>query len=207
MDRFSPPSLIVPVVLSLFAAIFLSLGYNMPPNSVIRTLFVAIGVVLSGAALFTGADWLIWKLGDHIKRLRESWYAPVLSLATAISIMNREQLALMGAVSPFRVEGRLSVNGVQWWLHTIQGDIPYGWISGYLEKCALSYPQFEPQHGYSDTLNRDYIQWFTGLMVSNNMAERSVGNRPARWTVPLDVVYQRLGLDEGPPGPPPPSSV
>src|SRR3972149_6490380 len=147
MDRFSPPSLIVPGVLSLFAAIFLSLGYNMPPNSVIRTLCVAIGVVLSGAALFTGADWLIWKLGDHIKRLRESWYAPVLSLATAISIMNREQLALMGAVSPFRVEGRLSVNGVQWLLNISQVDIRYVKIKGDYWESELSYSQFEPQHG------------------------------------------------------------
>lgn len=195
MDRFTPPSLFPPMIASLLAAAFFALAkIEQLPDSA-RFLLTVVGIIFAGIAFVTGLDWLLYKVTLYIDQLRSAWNAPTIRLAESVARMNHEQLAMMGMISPFVSEARMAGGQVQWWLHTPLIDIPYGWVSEYLEACELSYPAMLPQHGKPDALNRDYIRSFTGLMVTNGLAEPAKGNRPAQWRLPLSDVSKRLGLD------------
>lgn len=194
MDRFSPPSLIPPTIASLLAAFCFAMSRIERFPDPARALFVLFGVILAGITLATGLDWLIYRGAIWLEDIKSALNAPVLELARAVSSMNHEQLALMGMISPVQWEGRMAGGKVQYWLHTPLVDIPYGWISEYLDACELSYPAMPPQHGNPDALNRDYIRGFTGLMVTNGLAEQFRGNKAAQWRIPLKDIADRLGM-------------
>ena len=195
MDRYDPPSLIPPIVASFLAAMCFSLARIERFPDEMRALFVFLGAIAAVSAAATGIDWLMYKGAIWLEDLRSAWNAPTLRLAESVATMNHEQLALMGMISPFRSEARMAGGQVQWWLHTPLVDIPFGWVSEYLEACEITYPALLPQHGKPDALNRDYIRGFTGLMVTNGLATQAAGNKAARWNVPLADVAKRLGLE------------
>ena len=125
MDRWSPPSLIVPAFTSLISALFLVFGYKMPGDGIVKTSFLAIGVVLAGIAFFTGMDWLIYKFSIHFKNLNEYWNAPKLHFAEIIQMMNPKQLDLLEAGGVMRIRPGGKVEGRLHWLGATPGlDLP-----------------------------------------------------------------------------------
>jgi hypothetical protein len=190
------PRLTSPVIASIIAAISFSLAYKARLPEGWRYLFILCGVIAALWAFVTGADYLIHRGIIHIKAIRQAWYAPTLALAQSVVSMNRDQLRLFERIGPFESIGYLGNTGMRWMFYTPMGEIPYSWISEYLERCEPRYPALIPQHGMPDNLQRDYVRWFTSMMVNNNMAEKAIGNQPARWIVPLEVVYEKLGLTE-----------
>ena len=199
MDRFSPPGLFVPTAAALVSALLFSIAYPMSSEGnggVLRGVLVALAIVFACVAIGTGLDWLIGRIADWVKAFRESYYGPQVRVLEAIKGMTPAQLALAGYYSPFRAEARMAGGNLQWWLHTPGGDIPYGWVGEYLEKCALKYPELIPQHGMPDSLNLEYVRDFTELMVANGLATPAIGRRAAQWKYPLSEVAERLGLGE-----------
>lgn len=190
------PKLTSPVIASILAAIFFSLAYKarLPENW--KYLFILFGVLAALWAFVTGGDWLISRAIIYFDQAKKAMRGPELEMARLVSSMNRDQIRLFERIGPFESIGFLGNTGMRWMFYTPMGNIPYTWITEYLEKCEPHYPKFIPQHGMTDSLRRDYVQWFTTAMVNNNMAEKPTGNRPARWSVPIDQVYDRLGLSE-----------
>jgi hypothetical protein len=185
-----------PIIASIVAAICFTLAYKARLPEGWRYLFIFFGVIAALWAFVTGADWLISRLVIYIKQMRQAWFSPTLAIASTIASMNRDQLRLFERVGPFESIGYLGNTGMRWMLYTPMGEIPYSWITNYLDDCERSYPDLKPQHGMPDSLQRDYVRWFTGLMVNNGLADKPVGSRPARWQVPIELVYEKLGLRE-----------
>ena len=189
-----------PVVLSFAAGILFFIAYRInattPTQEGIKLFITLVAAICALWAFVTGADYLIQRGIIHVASLREAWTAPTLALAREINMMDRDRIRLFERIGPFESIGYLSGSNMRWMLYTPMGNIPYSWVSEYLEKCELHYPRFIPQHGMPDSLQRDYVRWFTGLMVQNNMAEKPIGNTPAKWKLPIDQVYEKLGLME-----------
>ena len=195
MDKYDIPSLIPPMIALLLASFCVVIARIERLPDEIRVLFVLFAAVLGTIGALTLWNWLAYRGAIWLEDIRSAWNAPTLRLAESVASMNHEQLALMGMISPFRSEARMAGGQVQWWLHTPLVDIPFGWVSEYLEACEITYPALLPQHGKPDALNRDYIRGFTGLMVTNGLATQAAGNKAARWNVPLADVAKRLGLE------------
>jgi len=185
-----------PVIASIIAAIFFTLAYKARLPESWKYLFILFGVLAALWAFVTGGDWLISRLVFHIEKGKKAWNAPTLEMALYVSSMNRDQIRLFEHIGPFESIGYLGNSGMRWMLYTPVMNIPYTWITEYLEKCELRYPTLIPQHGMPDNLQRDYVQAFTNLMVQNGMADKPMGNRPAIWKIPITEVYERLGLSE-----------
>jgi len=198
MDRWSPPSLIVPAFTSLISALFLVFGYKMPGDGIVKTLFIAIGVVLAGIAFFTGMDWLIYKFSIHFKNLNEYWNAPKLHFAEIIQMMNPKQLDLLEAGGVMRIRPGGKVEGrLHWLVATPELDLPLSWIYEYLDGCEESFPDFLPQHGLSDNLERHRRRAFTKMMTNSSwgIAEWAAGNQAAHWLLPnMGAVRDALGM-------------
>jgi len=191
------PRLTSPVVASIIAAICFSLAYKARLPETWKYLFILFGVLAALWAFVTGGDWLLYRFSVYLKSIRQAWFAPTLTLASTIASMNRDQVRLFEHIGPFESIGYLNRDGMRWMLYTPLGNIPYTWVTDYLDDCIPHYPNLIPQHGKPGSLQRDYVQWFTNLMIQNSMAEKPAGNRPARWKVPIDQVYERLGLRDG----------
>ena len=190
------PRLTSPVIASIIAAICFSLAYKARLPESWRYLFILFGVLAALWAFVTGGDWLLWRLSIYVKAIKQAWNAPQLETLRLCASMNRDQIRLYEHIGPFESIGYLGNIGMRWMLYTPMGEIPYSWVTDYLDKCEGKYPTLIPQHGMPDSLQRDYVQWFTGLMVNNNMAEKSAGNKAARWVVPMEAVYDKLGLTD-----------
>ena len=193
MDRFSPPSLIVPVISAIFAAVFMALGYKMPADGAGRLLCVGIGVILLLVAFVTGGNWLWYNVNQ--RRIEGSVH---LRYAQLVSIMNSKQLEMLSYISPFIVHKRLmtksGVVGLEAYLETPQGLIPYDWLENYLIQCRETYPEMIPQHGKSDSLDRQYVRWLVKLLNDNELITPSIGNQPPKWRFPLTDILRMLEL-------------
>ncbi len=108
--------------------------------------------------------------------------------------MDTPKLRVFERFGPLESIGYLRSTGMIHKLYSPMINIPFTWIADYLERCEKTYPAFIPQHGMPDSLQRDYVQAFTGQMINNGLAEKPIGNRAARWILPLDQVYEKLGL-------------
>lgn len=192
------PRLVGPIIGSLAAALCFWIGRYVIPEEyqVARVLFILVGGVCLFFALAGFLDWAIYKFGDHIRNVRESWYEPYIHLSDNIAMMNPQQLSMLENVGPFRLTGRLVGGDMLFFLWTPGGDIPYDWVYKYLNSCQHIYPELIPQHGLPDSIKRDFIGRFTSLMVMNGFAEPSLGNQSAKWKVPLDFVYEKLRMKE-----------
>jgi hypothetical protein len=192
------PRLVGPIVGSFIALVCFFVGRYVIPDEyqTARVFFILVGGLALLWAVFGWADWLAYRFNAHLAETKKAFNAPMLAMAREINRMDRDKLRLFERVGPFESIGYLGNTGMRWTLHTPMVDIPYTWIADYLDRCESRYPAFIPQHGMPDSLQRDYVRAFTGLMVNNSMAEKSVGNRPAAWVVPIEEVYDRLGLSE-----------
>jgi len=159
-----------------------------------KLLLILIGVFAALWAFVTGADYLIHRGIIHIKAVRQAWFAPTLAIADRVLSMNPAQLRVFERVDPIVTVSYLHDRQVRDFLRTPMGEVPYPFISEYMEKCAPIYPTLIPQHGMPDSLQRDYVRWFTNEMVRNGIAERPRGNIPAKWLLPFDEVMEILGL-------------
>lgn len=192
------PTLVTPIVCSVFAAVSFSLARieRMPEN--LKYLFILVGVLLALWAFVTGGDWLVNRGVIYLKQVKLGWLAGEIQIAQAIEHMRPDQLRVYERVSP-------SLETVVWMgrgqqpnryrLRTSMGEVDYTWISDYLEKCENRYPYLIPQHGMPGNLERDWVMWFTNEMVDKGLAERSVGNQPARWLVPMRDIWDKFGFE------------
>jgi hypothetical protein len=164
----------------------------------LKYLLILVGGLLALWAFVTAGDWLVNRGIVYLKAARQGWMAPEIAMADRIGNMRPDQLRVYERVSP-------SLETIVWMgrgsqanrfrLRTSMGEVDYTWISEYLEKCEPVYPNLIPQHGMPGNLERDWVQWFTNEMVDKQMAERSVGNQPAKWVVPMATVWEKFGFE------------
>ena len=194
------PRLSTPVLMSFIAGILFFLAYRINPQSSFqegfKLLLILLAVLCALWAFVTGADYLIHRGTIHVKALRQAWNAPRLETLRYVASMDREQIRLYEHIGPFESISYLGNTGMRHTIYTPMGNIPYTWVIEYLQKCEPIYPNFIPQNGMPDNLQRDYVRWFTGLAINNGMAEKPIGNRPAKWSVPMDQVYEKLEIVE-----------
>ncbi len=192
------PTLVTPIVCSLFAAVAFSLARieRMPEGW--RYLFILVGGLLALWAFVTAGYWLVDRGIVLMTAARKGWMAGEIRLATAVGVMRPDQLRVYERVSPSLETivylGRGS-SGNQFKLRTPMGELDYTWINTYLEKCEKVYPAFIPQHGMPGNLERDWVQWFTNEMVDKQLAERAAGNEPAMWVVEMQDVWAKFGFE------------
>jgi hypothetical protein len=186
--------------MSFLAGLCFFIAWRIDPQTPfqegVKLLFTVVGVIAALWAFVTGADWLIDRGISHLKLAREAWRGPDLEMARLVASMNGDQLSLFERIGPFESVGYLTNTGMRWMFGTPMGKIPFTWITEYLEKCEAHYPALVPQHGMNDSLDRDYVRWFTAVMINKNAAEKPVGNKPAQWLIPMNEVYERVGLAE-----------
>jgi hypothetical protein len=151
-----------------------------------------IGGVCLFFALAGFIDWAVFKFGGHVKMIREAWKSPQLDYARAVSSMNRDQLRVFEHTAVFESISYLGNTGRRDMLYTPTMNIPFTFVAEYLNDCASTYPYLKPQHGMPDALKRDYVQAFTRLMVANGLADKPLGNKPAKWLRPLSDVEDIL---------------
>ena len=191
---YPPEPRLGPTVLaSCVAAVCFAFAYKVKDlPDFFRFLLILFGAIALIMALFTAADWLVWRFNLRLKELREAWYRPQIWLVEWAGLLNDKQIDLINKIGPLNVTGKFTSLGVKWYIHADRFDLPLEWVGEYLEQCQATYPNLVPQHGMTDSMERDFVQAFTGLMVRQGYAEPAVGNQSAKWTVPLSTLYDQL---------------
>jgi hypothetical protein len=192
------PTLVTPIVCSIFATFAFALARieRMPDG--LKWALGIIGALLVFYAFLTAGDWVINRGVAYLGAIRQGWMSPELKLAGLIGGLNSEQLRVYERVSPSLQTIVYLGRGDQQNMHRLRtpmGEIDYIWIAKYLDDCEPVYPYLVPQHGKPGNLERDWIMWFTNEMVDKEMADRAVGNQPAKWRVPMSDVWKKFGLD------------
>lgn len=190
------PRLIGPIVGSFIALLCFFFGRYVIPEDWqnARVFFILVGGLALLWAIFGWGDWLAYRFNYHLAAAKQAWGGTALAIAREINLMDTPKLRVFERVGPLESIGYLSSTGMIHKLYTPVMNIPFSWIAGYMERCEKSYPALIPQHGMPDTLQRDYVQAFTGQMINTGLAEKPIGNKAARWMLPLPEVYEKLGL-------------
>ena len=115
-------------------------------------------------------------------------------LAMEIRLMSPNQLRAFEHLGPIEIKGYIRNGTMVYTLHTPTADIPMAWVADHLEGLIIRWPELKPTHGMPDSINRDYVQAFNKLMVANNMAEAPIGNRPAKWKMGINDVFEFFGM-------------
>jgi hypothetical protein len=196
---YPEPRLVGPILGSFAAIVCFVIGRYILPEEwqAARVLFILLGGACLLFAIFGWADWLAYRFNAHLKATRQAWYGPqeyYRDLAHEIRLMTRDQLRVFQHIGPLEVSGYLKGTTMYYSLHTSMINIPWSFIVDYLDDCGPIYPDLRPQHGLSDSLRRDYIQAFTREVVANGLAEKPVGNQPAKWLLPYSEILDIFGL-------------
>ena len=198
---YPEPRLVGPIIGSFAAIVCFVIGRYVLPESwqSARLLFILLGGLCLLFAIFGWADWVAFRFNAHLKAARQAWYGPqeyYRDLAREIRLMSREQLRVFQHIGPLEVSGYLKGTTMYYSLHTPTINIPFTFVADYLDQCAPIYPDLRPQHGMPDTLRRDYVQAFTREVVANGLAEKPIGNQPAKWLLPYSEIINIFGLGE-----------
>jgi hypothetical protein len=162
-----------------------------------RAVVILIGGGFLLFAIFGWADWVAFRFNVHMRDGRRAWMGPLeyyRDIAREVRLMDRNQLRAFEHLGPIEVKGYIRNGSMVYALHTPTIDVPMAWIADHLEANILTWPEFKPTHGMPDSINRDYVQAFTRLMVANNLADAPIGNRPARWKMGINEVFEFFGM-------------
>src|SRR3990170_3439133 len=170
-----------PVMAAIVSAFCWVVALRLPERFIfLRLMFQALGLIF------------------YLARIREAWYAPGLRYAEVIASMNIKQLDLMEAGGVMRIRPGGKIEGrLHWLISTPELDLPLSWIYEYLDGCEESFPDFLPQHGLSDNLERHRRRAFTKMMTNSSwgIAEWAAGNQAAHWLLPnMAAVRDALGM-------------
>jgi len=195
---YNDPKLSTPVFAACFSAFFLWIAWKVKFPDWLQAVLVIIGVALALVAFVTGGDYLITKFERHLEGLRSAWFAPIIMIADKVERMTPAQLAFIQEVVPLRMVGKFGVEDeLSWWVSAPHGDVPLSFLGEYLEQCQEEgWETLVPQHGMSDSMEREYVKRIHELMFWRGFATKPAGNMRAKWLVAPSVVYQKMGLEE-----------
>lgn len=189
--------LLQPTATSLITSVLYVLGTQVFAERLpqVGVLFVLMGGVMFLVSAFAWAD----VAGYLVERYRKAWYSThdtALQVGRELNRMDDKRLRVFEAIGPLEVRGYVNNKTLYFTLRTPTIDIPWTWVMEYVEKCASSYPYLVAQHGTTDSRERDYIQSFTRVCVTNGLAARPNGNQPAKWLLPFKKIVDMFGLEE-----------
>ena len=192
------PKLSTPVLSAIAAAICLTIAWKAKLPDWISAFLIITGVIFAMVSFVTGGDYIFAIIERHVRNSREAWYSPYLRLTQTVSQMTPAQLAFIQEVVPLKMIGKFGAGDeLSWWVSAPRGDVPLEYLSEYLEKCeADGWETLIPQHGMSDTMEREYVARIHELMTYRGFATRQAGNLRAKWLVAPEVIYSKLGLTE-----------
>jgi hypothetical protein len=196
---YNDPKLGPPVIFSILSSFLLFVGWRVAfPKEWewFRLWLLMVGVILAGAAFWTGLDYLSLVLGHALERVRMGWITPQLRMAEIVSKMDAEQIKFM---TEYRVvHGVVDVMpaSLKFQYRTVWGDVDPDWLSEFLETAFVDFPEMPAmRHNSEGTLWRTNHERFMKWMEAWGLAERRVGKRHV-WKASRKTVLSKLGLLE-----------
>lgn len=161
-----------------------------------------------GTGFIFGLSGLVF-IGEHISPMlieflgaaRRVWYAPANEQARVYASMTPAQMKLYESRGIVKVKGHYEKadNRFYFDLSTPSLDVPFDWITGFLEQCEVTFPEMPTQHGLPDNVERARRKAFTRWVCNPDweIARLSRGATPAIWLLPnMGMVYQLFGWDD-----------
>lgn len=189
------PKLGTPIVLGISGAFFLYAAWvEIWPReagtalTLLRALFVIVGLWLLAMALISGVNLVAYDVG---KRMMEINRARALTervrLAETISRMTPEQLRFIGQSSGATLEWIIGIQGVDlvealpMEIRTQWGGIPVDFFREFVDRSIGDFTP--PVRTWGEgTRERDHAQALVALLMSYGWVSPAAGNNPARWT-------------------------
>src|SRR3990172_5178524 len=155
--RQEEPGLTSPIVGSIAAAVCFTIAlFLFRPGSGWRFFFMALGGIALFWALWYWLDWMLWRSGAHVQRLREFYYGPQLEAMRLLDRMDPRKLDILeaGGILTLKPGPKLVDGHIHWLIKTDRMDIPLPWLYEYLELCEETFPKFPALHGLNDNTER-----------------------------------------------------
>lgn len=193
------PRLIGPIISSMAAGICFVIGRYLIPEQyeAARAMMIVVGGALLLFAVFGWADWLAYRFNVHLRDGRRAWHGPLeyyRDIARDVRYMTRDQLRAFEHLGPIEIKAYIRNGTMVYTLHTPTHDLPMTWVADHLESLIIRWPELKPTHGMPDSIERDYTQAFNKLMVASQMAEAPIGNKPAKWRLGINDVFEFFGI-------------
>jgi hypothetical protein len=175
------PKLITPILLTLFAALSLSIAYfergRLP--GWLEMVLVIMGVVLLVFSIVSSIDWILYKASLRLESYnRAASITPLTELAEAVRGLTDKQAAVVEAQ-------RLTISiipSVQLPVYSIimpRGQVPRTFADEFL--AAGTDREQRPTSYYSEGPKRQWANWLRDWTVAEGLAEQYGPNTPATW--------------------------
>lgn len=175
------PKLITPILLTLFAALSLSIAYfergRLP--GWMEMVLVIMGVVLLVFSIVSSVDWILYKASLRLESYnRAAAITPLTELAEAVRGLTPEQAAVVEAQ-------RLTISiipSVQLPVFSIimpRGQIPRSFAEEFL--TAGTDAEQRAASWYTDGNKNKWANWIRDWTVAEGLAEQHGPNTPASW--------------------------
>lgn len=180
----------------LAALVYLGVVNLKPPEPARSFLLLLAGAlaIWGGVLLF---DWMLALFIRRVQDARLAYGQPALSMLSAVSRLNSEQITLvekLGVVHMGKADyvGNLSFVYLSPW----GTEIPEDWVVNYLAEIEPIYPKLRTINANGEgTTERQYNQEFTNWMLLWKLATRENARAGAMWVVSMETVRERLGLE------------
>lgn len=175
------PKLITPILLTLFAALSLSIAYfergRLP--GWLEMVLVLMGIVLLVFSIVSSIDWILYKVSVRLESYnRAAAITPLTELAEAVRGLSDRQAAVVEAQ-------RLTISiipSVQLPVYSIimpRGQVPRSFAEEFL--AAGTDQEQRPASWYSEGPKRQWASWLRDWTVAEGLAEQRGPNTPAAW--------------------------
>ena len=111
-----------------------------------------------------------------------------------------QQTELVSRHDIVAISGLIGSEGVEWTIRAPGGDIPWDFMSDFLDKSKETNPYLWPvrKHDEMDWQNSEHLcSLATDLIKAQGWAEKSSGPYAARLTTDLGLVAGKFGLGDG----------
>jgi hypothetical protein len=197
----SEPRLRDPILLFLIAALFVAIALKVSflPDWM-RAFLVACAVIFGVAGAATALNWLSHMTSIRIKEINKARVEGSRALAFAIQGLTMQQTELVARHDIVAISGLIGNEGIEWTIRAPGGDIPWGFMSDFLDKSKETNPYLWPvrKHDELNWQNSEHLcSLATDLIKSQGWAERASGPYAARLTTDLGLVAGIFGMGNG----------
>ena len=197
----SEPRLRDPILLFLVAALFatIALKATFLPDG-LRAFLMACSFIFGVAGAVTALNLLAHMASIRIKEINRARVEGSRALAFAIQGLTMQQTELVARHDIVAISGLIGSEGVEWTIRAPGGDIPWDFMSDFLNKSQETKPYLFPirRHDELDWRNSEQLcSLATDLIKAQGWAERASGPYAARLTTDLGLVARVFGLSDG----------
>ena len=193
-----PPRLRDPILLFLVAALFatVALKATFLPDWV-RTFMMFCAAIFGAAGIATALNWVTYMTGVRLKELNKAKVEGIAFAAFALKGLTIQQTELVARHDIIAISGIVGADEIAWTIRAPGGDIPWDFMSEFLEKSKDTAPYLWPVRKHDDLgwENSEYLCTLaTDLIKSQGWAEKASGPYAARLTTDLGLVAGKFGV-------------